>query len=735
MTVPIPPPALDDRSYDDLRSELLERIAVYTPEWTDRNPSDPGITLLELVAFLGEKLLYRFNQIPDATRAWLLRLLRVPLRPAHPARGMVAFTPVRRRADGTPDAVELPAATVVAAGSVQFETEQDVTALPVRVRAVAKTAAPAPTDHDDMAAVQAALDAYGLGDDEDPVFYRAVVLPDVPTVPGAQPLEVPNAVDGTLWLAVIADEAKDAGALRHGDSSLAGAELSLGVALDPQVPDMFAVEPCPGAGPAAGGPPPQVEWQISTIDREDGGEPRYETLQLFADSTGGLRRDGVVRLRLPRDLTRLGVPVPDAPDGVGVGAYPPALDGEEAVLFWLRAFPLAGAAEIPALRWVGVNAAEVVQAVTAQPEYLGTGTGMPDQRYAFAHRPVQPDVPPVVVEVEENGVWRPWQRVESFAASGPEDRHWTLDGDAGEGGFGDTVRGRAPQIGERVRVLRYRYGGGVQGNVAAGSLTRLPGGEPATVSNPLATEGGTEAETLDAALGRIPGEFRRHDRAVTASDFAELAALTPGGDVGRAECLPLFHPPTKALDAAGVVTVVVWPRHDAFHPDAPVPDRGLLRRVCAHLDARRPVTTELYVVPPAYRKVAVSVGLSVKPGHSADAARHWAELVLRQYLSPLPPYGPEGGGWPLGRRVHGPELEAAVLQVEGVEYLTGLDVAQRSDDGSWTLGTVELRPWEVAEPTAISEVAGGTPLPVGEQPSPPSAPGTPVPVPVPSEEC
>ncbi|MGW3668120.1 putative baseplate assembly protein [Streptomyces sp. NPDC005141] len=734
--MPFPPPALDDRSYDDLRTELLERIAVYTPEWTDRNAGDPGITLLELVAFLGEKLLYRFNQIPDATRSWLLRLLQVPLLPALPARGLVACAPVRKRSDGTPDAVRLPAPTLLGAGAVRFETEQDVTALPVHLRAAAKLAAPAPTDPDLVHAAEAALDAHGLSENEEPVFYRTALLAKDPTTPGALPLDMPKAVDGTLWLAVIAEgveNAEDAEALKSAGSPLVGADLNLGVALTPQLPGMFAVEPCLGSRP--GGTPPQVEWQISTTEYSPGGEPRYTSLELLADSTGGLRRDGVVRLHLPGDLSGIGVPIPPAPDAEGVGTFPPALDGEEPVLFWLRAFPLAGAPEIPALRWVGANAAEVVQAVTAQPEYLGSGTGMPGQRYAFAHRPVQPETPQVVVDVEENGVWRPWTRVESFAASGPDDRHWTLDAAAGECGFGDTVRGRAPQLGERIRVLRYRYGGGVQGNVAAKAVNQPLGGEPVTVTNWLPTEGGTGAETLDEAMSRIPGEFRRHDRAVTSSDFTELAALTPGGQVGRAECLPLFHPPSKSLDAAGVVTVVIWPREDPAHPDAPTPDRGLLRRVCAHLDARRLITTELYVVPPEYRKVSVSVGVSVKPGYSADAVRHWVELVLRQYLAPLPPYGPEGQGWPLGRRVHGPELEAAALQVEGVEYLTGLEVAQQSAHGAWTPGTVELRQWEVVELVTVAVVADGPPPPVGEQPSPPPAPGVLVPVPVLGEVC
>ena len=44
--MPLPSPILDDRSYQQLRDELVRRIPVYTPEWTDHNASDPGITLI-----------------------------------------------------------------------------------------------------------------------------------------------------------------------------------------------------------------------------------------------------------------------------------------------------------------------------------------------------------------------------------------------------------------------------------------------------------------------------------------------------------------------------------------------------------------------------------------------------------------------------------------------------------------------------------------------------------------
>src|SRR5881392_1783724 len=89
--MPLPVPILDDRSYLQLRDELVRRIPIYTPEWTDHNASDPGITLIELFAFLGENLLFRFNQIPETTKLAYLKLLQIPMRPAVPARAMLTL--------------------------------------------------------------------------------------------------------------------------------------------------------------------------------------------------------------------------------------------------------------------------------------------------------------------------------------------------------------------------------------------------------------------------------------------------------------------------------------------------------------------------------------------------------------------------------------------------------------------------------------------------------------------
>lgn len=68
-------PNLDDRTYDDLVAEAISLIPIYAPEWTNHNPSDPGITLIELFAYLTEMLLYRQNRITDANRWMFVQLL------------------------------------------------------------------------------------------------------------------------------------------------------------------------------------------------------------------------------------------------------------------------------------------------------------------------------------------------------------------------------------------------------------------------------------------------------------------------------------------------------------------------------------------------------------------------------------------------------------------------------------------------------------------------------------
>ena len=69
---------LDDRKYKDLVDEATGMIPTYAPEWTNHNPSDPGITLIEMFAFLTEILLYRLNRVTEKNIHSFLKLLNGP---------------------------------------------------------------------------------------------------------------------------------------------------------------------------------------------------------------------------------------------------------------------------------------------------------------------------------------------------------------------------------------------------------------------------------------------------------------------------------------------------------------------------------------------------------------------------------------------------------------------------------------------------------------------------------
>jgi Baseplate J-like protein len=746
--VPLPSPILDDRSYQQLRDELIRRIPVYAPDWTDRNASDPGITLIELFAFLGENLLYRFNQIPDATKLAFLRLLQIPLRPATSARAMVTLV----NTDPTGSPVLVPIATELKAGSVPFQSVSEVSVWPLEITAMGKIVAPPPDAPDSTEFTQAAIDARGgIKAGEQAAYYITQLVPPDPSATdaapvdfsiAAKPVDYQKSVDGAIWIAVRRTKTTDL-------TKLGGGRLSLGFVPDPEVPSIDEIDPCPGPTPSNGD---EMIWQASTGRLDASGLPTYTAIAVEGDTTRGLAAQGSVQLRLPDDITTLGVAALDDLDRAGTDTFPPQIeDADQAasVVFWLRAARRNPARPLPKVLFIGINAAEAAQMIKAPTEFIGTGNAGASQTYTLVHKPVIDGS--ARIQVEEAGNWTDWQSVDGFEASREDSRHYVLDPEAGTIVFGNGVRGRAPQIGERIRALEYRYGGGPDGNVPAKAINKVTGIANVASSNPLPAAGGAPGETVADGIERVPAEFRRHDRAVTESDFRELALATPGAGVGRAECMPLFDPRTKITDAAGVVTVVVWPREDVKHPNAPLPDRTLLNAVCKFLDARRLITTELNVIPPTYKKVAVSVGLQAKPGYGIEAVRRWVELVIRQYLAPLPPYGPAGGGWPLGRAVYGPELEAAALQVEGVQFIDCLRLAVwNASSQQWTEAEAEtssatgaacppreripLEAWEVPELAEITVVQGDA-LPPGQAVGPVTPPLVPIPIPTIPSEC
>jgi hypothetical protein len=118
-------PNLDDRDWRMLMQAARDRIRAHCPEWTDLSPSDPGVALVDVFAFLTEILIYRVNRIPEKAYVEFLRLLGVTLKPAAAA---VTELELAFADDAEPSDVRVPARTAVrnTSGSVIFQTLSEV---------------------------------------------------------------------------------------------------------------------------------------------------------------------------------------------------------------------------------------------------------------------------------------------------------------------------------------------------------------------------------------------------------------------------------------------------------------------------------------------------------------------------------------------------------------------------------------------------------------------------------
>jgi hypothetical protein len=692
MTLPVP--RIDDRGYARILSDALARIPVHTPEWTNFNDADPGVTLLQLFAFMTDSLLYRANLIPERNRLKFLELLGIPLRPPAAAVGVVSIANDR----GPRETVTLPRELQLFAGPVGFVTRNALDVLPVETRVFYR--APLQPGSEEATAQRMYQQLYG-DTEEDPAaldFYRTV--PFDPPVNGGRIGAVSltqDAVDRALWMALLLRPAEGEPSAELRDemrAKIAGKTLTLGL-----VPAWDASRRVLRPGGAPPRQPPTLSFDLSTGGELVDDTPRYVRLDAAADDDA-LENLTLVQLTLPEG----GFGAWDDLDPLeeGVGDLPPALEDEKLaarVLCWIRIRQELAGTEGDAstgwearFSWVGGNAARVSQRVPVPALRVGTGSGEPDQSLVLPNVPVLPESVRLTVGGEE------WTRVDDLLSAPPEvpvrdpllppgaaapqtgdARVYTVDRESGVVRFGSGYAGMRPPPGAPI-VASYAYGGGSAGNVGVAAIKtapRLPAGfKP---SNPVPAWGGDDGESVLEAERRIPLHLKHQDRAVSAEDFREIVPQTPGIALARMEVLAGYHP-TIGSPAPGVVTLLLIP-DDPLRPEGPVPDRLFLQAVCRHLEPRRLVTTEVHLRGPEYVSLAVSVGIDPIAGSDVAALREEVKAALRRFLSPTvgghpvratPFEEPAPRGWQLEAAVEDRELWAQVARVPGVSSVRGV---------------------------------------------------------------
>ncbi|MCU0834365.1 MAG: baseplate J/gp47 family protein [Chromatiaceae bacterium] len=716
--MPLPVPSLDDRRFDDLVAEAEARLRAHLPELTQIAPGDPLHALVDLLAWLTETILYRANLIPERQRRVLLNLLQVPLRAARPARGLVCI-------DASPRSARLPG--LLPEGSQLTGAGQTVTTIgevrptPLALVPLIKEAIDAAT----LAAMgltqQALKDQHGLGAADQVAAFAPRAFASE-----REPLSLATSLDGFYYLALLAPR-ELAARIDELRAALAGQTLNLALApLDDRPGERADSEALRDR---------RLVWELLTEDLEGAGGDAdgllTVPLEVLHDSSGGARRPGVARLRLPPSAPLLQpLLVPD-PLFAGVGERPPELPAPlppERVVCWLRLH----CPEEPTLPlgYLGINGVEVVGQATRRDLIIGVGSGRPGQVVDLPDRDIDPAE--IELDVEQPAGWERWQRVEVLTGRGADEPIYRLDAQAGQVTFGDGQHGRRPPERRRIRIARYRFGGGSGGNLPPQSLTSVVGASRLGVRQERALSGGRDGESVVDAERRIPEFLTHRNRAVTAEDFRLLATGNPLRPVARAEVIAGLLPgsslATLRRDIPGVVSVFVIPPGQPELARTPRPTQGLLNDLFTWLVDRVLIGTELFVLSPRYIPLAVGVRVRVRDPATEQETLAAVRQALVDYLWVLAPGGSLGGGWPFGEPVRGAELETQVGRVPGVREVGPL-VLFTMREGVWqSLGegaVLDLEDFDVPDLRGVSVVTSGLPdLPGGLQPAAPGLGGS-----------
>jgi predicted phage baseplate assembly protein len=620
----LPALSLDDLAWREMVDAIRSRIAAVSDEqWTLHAPVDPGVTLLELFAYLLEQRVYWLDQVGDPLLNALIALLG-----AKPHFAQAATT-----------VLEITASVGSVSKGTVFERREQ--ALPT-VLATQDDIAPLAVER---------IDVVG------PIGTASAVIRSQPRW-AMRPLTLFAAdsksgeAEVTLWLRT--PPARSQWGARAG------------LLLDLEVPSRIAAQWQHDA--VADVPPPApMEWWYSVA----GGSQRDRyAADAVDDGTQGLRRSGVVRFAIPEAWA----------------AGEPSADGLHPFRLWLRTARASFSAP-PRLQRVIANVVPAAHAVplTVPWEDLerqirqwlplpGIVLQLPD-----SSPPLESSV--ALRLLGRDNVWREWRATFDFARHGPQDPVFIVDRVANMLRFGDGLTGRLPVLagGAGAKAeLRYLAGGGEAGNLGSGLrwIARPP--EVAEAINPATVRGGAETETSSEARDRIVASLLEPSRAVTAADHESLAIKTPGVAIARAHAQPGFHPAFPCARIPGATTVFIVPevpRHEGWLDSdravkAPMPDPGMLALVAERLDERRLIAAEVFVQAPAYVGVEATATIAgIALDHAAAEKRLRDGLTL--YLDPLTG-GSERKGWPFGQPVRPSEITHLLQQLMGEDA----DVAQ-----------------------------------------------------------
>ncbi|MBD2300293.1 putative baseplate assembly protein [Nostoc sp. FACHB-190] len=692
----LPKSNLDDRTFKDLVDECILRIPRYCPEWTNYNPSDPGITLIELFAWLTDQMLLRFNEVPKRNYITFLELLGVRLQAPAPAVADITFY----LSAALPDTYTIPAGVEVA--TIRTETQEAIAFTTDRPLIIDKPQIrhflTCPTADQKPEILRDRFTNLWTMRSDGEWYGRELALFEEQPQPG-----------NSFYLVIDGESQCEGNVLAL---QLKG-EAATATGINPDIP--------PRRWEAWNG----VEWEAVLLQESDDSTKGFSFSELATQGINPLQGADIV-LHLPQSW-----PV------TTFTAY----QGR-----WLRCVYTAPQPNQPGYssspRMIGLAVRSIGGTVGASQselirnEILGESDGTPGQTFQLQGVPVLNRREDEYLLVSPpGGIPQRWYEVSDFANSLPQDLHYTVDSRTGTVQFGPVIRepaqlqqqtelrrgvgnfaniqelerqyGSVPPRGSVIRMVAYRTGGGRKGNVQRGTITVAKNAVPyvARLINHTPARNGSDAESLEDAVIRVPAMLRTRDRAVTPEDFEVLTLQAGGGAVARVRCLP----PTTTQEA-GTIKLLVVPaantdainRGEGIEPELFSLSPQLRDQIIAYLDERRLLGIQVKLQAPEYVGVAVQTEVALEPEYNHPAAQQEIlgklRVALYRFLNPITG-GQDGRGWPFGRPVYPSDIVNLFQQFPAVRYLGVVQLFELRYVGSTWVRSLPQNP--VIDPGAL----------------------------------
>ncbi|AFZ24183.1 hypothetical protein Cylst_1935 [Cylindrospermum stagnale PCC 7417] len=670
----LPKSNLDDRTFQDLVEECILRIPRYCPEWTNYNPSDPGMTLIELFAWLTDQMLLRFNQVPQRNYVTFLELLGVRLLAPAPAVSDITFY----LSAALPTSYTIPAGVEIA--TVRTETEEAITFATDRQLIIDKPYIrhflTSQTVEDKPQILRDRFTNLWTTRSDGEWYGRELAFFDEQPQPG-----------NSFYLVIDGNCQCDGNVLALKFQG----EAATSTGINPDAP--------PRLWEAWNG----VYWESVLLTESDDSTRGFSFSELAALGGNPLQGADVV-LHLPQSW-----PV------TTFTAY----QGR-----WLRCVHTATFVNKPGYsnspRIVGLAVRSIGGTVGAsqseviRDEILGESDGLPGQTFQLQGVPVLNRREDEYILVSPpSALPQRWQEVKDFAESSSQDLHYVIDSRTGIVQFGPLIReagqlqqqtqfraitqtgklntlpnpaindelerqyGAVPPRGSMIRMVGYRSGGGCKGNVQKEAIRVAKTAIPyvAKVLNHTAARNGADAESLEDAVLRVPAMLRTRDRAVTPEDFEVLTLHAGGGGVARVRCLP-----STSTKEAGTVRLLVVPaantemigRGEGIEPELFNLNSQLRDQIMAYLDERRLLGVQVRLQAPEYVGVAVQTEVALESEYNNPIAQPeilWKlRVALYRFLNPITG-GWDGKGWPFGRPLYPSDIVNLFQKFPAVRYL------------------------------------------------------------------